>query len=128
MAIQEVKKTSCRMCGMLCGIDVHLEDGCVVEIKGNEKALHNRGRICIKGSSGLSQLYHPQRITKPLKRTENGFVEIELEQAMDEIAEKMKALRTEYGNDSVGVWKGEGTGFAQQEEVVHRFILSLDHK
>lgn len=113
------------MCGMLCGIDVHLEDGKVVAIEGNKEYLANRGRICIKGSSGLTQLYHEDRLKKPLKKTENGFVEIELEQAMDEIAAKMKELQEKYGTQSVGVWKGEGTGFAQQEELARRFAHAI---
>ena len=125
MAKCETKKTCCRMCGSLCGIDVHLEDGRVVEIEGNDNYAANRGRICIKGSSGVTQLYHKDRLTKPLKRTENGFVEIEMEQAMDEIAEKMMALQAEHGTESVGAWKGEGTGFAQQEGIVRRFTHAI---
>ncbi|MCT4631682.1 MAG: molybdopterin-dependent oxidoreductase [Firmicutes bacterium] len=125
MAVKEIKKSCCRMCGMLCGIDVHLEDGKVVAIEGNKEYLANRGRICIKGSSGLTQLYHEDRLKKPLKKTENGFVEIELEQAMDEIAAKMKELQEKYGTQSVGVWKGEGTGFAQQEELARRFAHAI---
>lgn len=113
------------MCGMLCGIDVHVEDGKVKDIVGNEDFAANRGRICIKGSSGLSQLYHEDRLMKPLKKTSEGFVEIELEQAMDEIAEKMKSLQETYGTQSVGVWKGEGTGFAQQEELARRFAHAI---
>jgi len=113
------------MCGMLCGIDVILEDGKVVEIKGNENYLANNGRICIKGSSGLTQLYHPDRLMKPLKKVNGEFVEIELEQAMDEIGAKMKALQESYGTASVGVWKGEGTGFAQQEELARRFAHAI---
>jgi anaerobic selenocysteine-containing dehydrogenase len=109
------------MCGMLCGIDVHIEDGKVVDIVGNKGSLENRGRICIKGSSGLAQLYHKDRLKKPLKKTENGFVEIEMEQAMDEIAEKIKQIQNDYGTPAVGIWKGEGTGFAQQEEMARRF-------
>jgi anaerobic selenocysteine-containing dehydrogenase len=125
MAVKEIKKSCCRMCGMLCGIDVHLEDGKVVAIEGNKEYLANRGRICIKGSSGLTQLYHEDRLKKPLKKTENGFVEIELEQAMDEIAAKMEELQEKYGTQSVGVWKGEGTGFAQQEELARRFAHAI---
>ncbi|MRI34430.1 hypothetical protein EOPP23_15685 [Endozoicomonas sp. OPT23] len=125
MAKQEIKKSCCRMCGMLCGIDVNVEDGRVTEINGNKAFRANRGRICIKGSSGVTQLYNPERLTKPLKRTENGFVEIEMEQAMDEIAEKLQSLQADYGTESVGVWKGEGIGFAQQEGLARRFIHGI---
>jgi len=122
---KEIKKSCCRMCGMLCGIDVHVEDGRVVEIEGNKNYVANNGRICIKGSSGLSQLYHKDRLMKPLKKVNGEFVEIELEQAMDEIAAKLKQLQETYGTASVGVWKGEGTGFAQQEELARRFTHAI---
>jgi len=125
MAERITKKTCCRMCGMLCGIDVHMENGEVVEIEGNKEFLANKGRICIKGSSGLTQLYHKDRLKKALKKTENGFVEIELEQAMDEIAAKMKQIQTDFGTQAVGVWKGEGTGFAQQELLARRFAHAI---
>ncbi len=97
------------MCGTLCGIDAHIEDNKVVHIEGNKDSVLNKGRICIKGSSAVTWLNHPDRLYKPLKKMENGeFVEIEMEQAMDEIAEKLTGIQKQYGDNAIGVWKGEG--------------------
>lgn len=114
-------KSICHMCGSGCGIEVTVEDNVVVKISGDKDNHINRGRICIKGSSATTWVNSPERIRKPLKKTKNGFVEIPLEQAMDEIADKMKALQSKYGKQSVAGWKGEGTGFDQNETLMRRF-------
>jgi len=126
MGERKVIKTTCRMCGTLCGIDAHIEDNKVVHIEGNKDSVLNKGRVCIKGSSAVQWLNHKDRLYKPLKKNENGeFVEIELEQAMDEIAEKLQGIQKQYGDNAIGVWKGEGIDFAQQEELARRWIHSV---
>ena len=125
MSEEKIVKTLCRMCDDHCGIDVHVKDGKVVKIEGNREHEWNHGRLCIKGSHGVEMIYAKDRIHKPLKKTENGFVEISLEQALDEICEKLGKIRDEYGARSIGVWKGEATGFAQEEELARRWIHAL---
>ena len=121
MSEKKVCKSICRMCGSGCGIEVQIEDNKLVRISGDKDNHINRGRICIKGSSAVTWLDSPERLRKPLKRTENGFVEIPLEQAMDEIADKIKELQEKYGKQAVAGWKGEGTGFDQNEALMRRF-------
>ena len=54
---------------------------------------------------------------------DNGsFRKISYEQALDEITHKMTSLKKQFGAQSVGVWKGEGLGFHQQEGYTRRFI------
>ena len=125
MSEERIVKALCRMCDDHCGIDVHVKDGKVVKIEGNREHEWNHGRLCIKGSHGVEMIYAKDRIHKPLKKTENGFVEISLEQALDEICEKLGKIRDEYGARSIGVWKGEATGFAQEEELARRWIHAL---
>lgn len=118
-------QTLCRMCDDHCGINVYLEDGKVVDIDGNKDHPWNRGRLCIKGRAGVDMIYAKDRIRKPLKKTENGWEEISLEQALTEIAEKTKDLQAKYGDRAMSVWKGEAIGFAQQEEIARRFIHAI---
>lgn len=125
MSEEKIVKSLCRMCDDHCGINVHLKDNKLVKIDGNCEHVWNRGRLCIKGSRGVDMINAPDRLKKPLKKTENGFVEIPLEQALDEIAQKIKNIQKEYGDRSVGVWKGEAVGFAQQEEVARRWIHAI---
>ncbi len=90
--------TKCNMCFNRCGILAHVVDGVVVELKGNEASAIGGGRICGKGASGIMQLYDPNRITKPMKRTnpnkgfdeDPGWEEISWEEAYDICTTEMK--------------------------------------
>ena len=122
---REVQQTLCRMCDDRCGIDVHLEDGRIVDILGNKDHLWNRGRLCVKARAAVDMVYHPDRILTPLKRTDDGWQQIPLEQALDEIAARLIAIKEQYGPRSIGVWKGEAIGFGQQETIARRFAHAL---
>jgi anaerobic selenocysteine-containing dehydrogenase len=122
---RETQQTLCRMCDDRCGIDVHLEDGRIVDILGNKDHLWNRGRLCVKARAAVDMAYHPDRILTPLKRTEGGWQEVSPEQALDEIAERLAAIEERHGARSIGVWKGEAIGFGQQENLARRFVHAL---
>ena len=89
--------TVCGGCYNCCGILVHRVNGKVAEIKGDPKALNSHGHICAKGASRALDLYHPDRVTKPLKRTnpkkgvgeDPGWVEISWEEAMTTITKEL---------------------------------------
>ncbi|MEZ5124818.1 MAG: molybdopterin-dependent oxidoreductase [Thermoleophilia bacterium] len=122
---REVRKTLCRMCDDRCGIDVHLEDGRVVDITANQDHLWNRGRVCVKARAAVDMVYHGERLLKPLKRTAAGWEEIPLAQALDEIAARLDEIRARHGARSLSVWKGEAIGFGQQENIARRFIHAI---
>jgi len=122
---REIQQTLCRMCDDRCGIDVHLEDGRIVDILGNQDHLWNRGRLCVKARAAVDMVYHPDRILAPLKRTDEGWQQIPLEQALDEIAARLAAVKEQHGARSIGVWKGEAIGFGQQETIARRFAHAL---
>jgi len=95
--------TTCRMCLVGCHVLVKVENGKVVNVVGNPDSPKNRGRMCAKGKSGIMNHYNPNRVTKPLKRSnpEKGigvdprWQEIPWEEAIDIIAKKMKKIYVE---------------------------------
>ena len=97
----------CRMCDDHCGINVYVERGRIVDIDGLAEHPWNRGRLCIKGRLGVDFVNAPDRILKPLKRLGEGWEEIPLAQALDEIAERIRAIQGRYGDRAMSVWKGE---------------------
>jgi anaerobic selenocysteine-containing dehydrogenase len=113
------------MCDDRCGIEVSVEDGGVVDIRGNDAHPWNHGRLCVKARAAVDIVNHPDRLLRPLKRREGEWEEIPLEQALDEIAERLQAIIARDGARSVSVWKGEATGFAQQEDLARRFIHAI---
>ncbi|MEE8590582.1 MAG: molybdopterin-dependent oxidoreductase [Spirochaetia bacterium] len=125
MPERETVQTLCRMCDDRCAINVYLEDGKIVDIDGYKEHPWNRGRLCVKARAAVDMVYHPERLLKPLKRTKRGFEEISLQQALDEIAERLLAIKDKHGARSISIWKGEAIGFAQEEDMARRFVHAL---
>ncbi|MBI2919331.1 MAG: molybdopterin-dependent oxidoreductase [Chloroflexi bacterium] len=90
----------CRVCPNCCGLKVHRKDGVIVKIEGNPDNPHNNGRICAKGMAHLMTLYDPNRVTRPLRRTnpEKGvgvdprWQEIGWDEALDMVASRIKPV------------------------------------
>lgn len=116
----------CRMCGEECCIDVYFgRTGYIEKINANPNHPWNQGKICSKGNKILDMVFSPKRITTPLKKVNGVWKEISLENALDEIAEKILMIQRLYGARSVGIWKGEALGFGQQEEYARRFCHAI---
>ena len=83
----EIKKTTCYMCACRCGINVHIKDGRVRYIEGNNDHPVNQGVLCAKGSAGIMQHYAPSRLSTPMKRVgkrgESKFEPISWDEALE---------------------------------------------
>jgi anaerobic selenocysteine-containing dehydrogenase len=97
---QEIKYTTCYMCACRCGIKVTLEDNKVRFIQGNRNHPTNQGVLCAKGNAGIMKQYSPARLRKPLMRKPGAprgsgeFVEIEWEQALDLLTDRLELIRS----------------------------------
>jgi anaerobic selenocysteine-containing dehydrogenase len=95
--------SSCALCYGSCSIMAHRVDGVVVKIEGNPDSAVGKGRLCGKGVSGLMSHYDPNRLTRPLRRTnpkkglseDPGWKEISWDEALDEIAAVLRKVRAE---------------------------------
>jgi anaerobic selenocysteine-containing dehydrogenase len=116
-------QTLCRQCGIRCAVNVHIQDGKIKNITGFDGHPQNYGAICAKAQAAKDIFYHKDRLLKPLKKGPDGsFVEISRNRALDEITDKIRQIREQFGARSMGVWKGEGIGTFQEEDYVRRFI------
>lgn len=94
--------TLCEMCTSRCGIFAVVSEGRVKRIEGNPEHPINLGRPCARGNAGLSALYDPDRLQRPLKRDAGGkLVPISWEQAFEEIGTKLRALQGNPGPQSL---------------------------
>src|SRR5947208_10993934 len=97
---QQIKFTTCYMCACHCGIKVTLENGKIRVIQGNRNHPVNQGVLCAKGAAGIMKQYSPARLRKPLMRrpgSERGagdFVEIEWDEALDVLTERLRNIRS----------------------------------
>ena len=103
-------KSFCRFCIPFCGVRLTLDDdGHMIEVRGDKKDMMTQGYACIKGLQAPASYSAPDRILQTLKRTDDGsFKPISLEQALDEIAEKLRGLVDGYGPESIGLFQGAG--------------------
>ena len=91
--------TICFNCESACGLMAYVDKTTfdVRKFEGNPAHPGSRGRNCAKGPATHNQMYDPERILHPLKRVgargEGKWKRIGWDQALDEIAEKMRASR-----------------------------------
>jgi len=106
----EVRKGWCGPCHTRCGLLVEFEGDRAVKVRGNPEYPLNHGAMCGRGQLILEHLYHPDRLNYPLKRSgekgEGKWQRITWQQAMDEIAEKLKAIKEEYGPEALALSNG----------------------
>lgn len=94
--------TLCEMCTSRCGVYGVIQAGRVVRIEGNPKHPTNLGMPCARGNAGVSSLYDPDRLQRPLKRNADGtFVAISWDQAFKEIGQKLTQIGNKYGPHSL---------------------------
>ena len=101
-------KSFCRFCHACCAIEVDVADGRVVKVRGDRGNPMFRGYTCIKGRELPAQHNHPDRLRSSLHRRGDDFEAIPSEQALDEIAERLRAIVDEHGPRAVAVYCGTG--------------------
>ena len=93
--------STCQGCTQWCPIEIFVQDGRAVKVRGNQLSKVNSGYCCVRGHLILQQVYDPDRIKVPMKRTnpqkgrgvDPKFVPITWDEAMDTIADKIMELR-----------------------------------
>jgi anaerobic selenocysteine-containing dehydrogenase len=93
--------TVCQGCTTWCMKEAYVQDGRVFHVRGNQHSKITGKSGCVRQSMALTELYDPDRVRYPMKRTnprkgrgeDPGFVRITWEEAMDTFAEKLLDLR-----------------------------------
>jgi anaerobic selenocysteine-containing dehydrogenase len=99
---QKVKKhyslipTICFNCEAACGLLAYIdkESGEIRKLEGNPLHPGSRGRNCAKGPATINQIYDPERILYPMKRTgkrgEGGWERTTWDEVLDTFAAKIR--------------------------------------
>ena len=99
----EVTRSICPYCGVGCGQLVYHRDGKLISIEGDPQSPISRGHLCPKGAASFELVTHPARATKVQYRPPYGreFVDIDLEEALDMVAERVWRTRERTFRDDV---------------------------
>ena len=99
----------CRFCHASCPIEVDVQEGRAVAIRGVADDPIFAGYTCIKGRQIPEQMTHPQRLLSSLRRRPDGtFEEISSTSAMDEIGAKLRQILDTYGPRAIASYTGTG--------------------
>ena len=103
----------CRLCMGHCGVRVSRdEDGRISKVEPDQEDPFTLGYACFKGMQAPEAHNSSERILRPQKRQPDGsFVAIGIEQALDEIAERLTGIRQQHGPGAIGGYKGGGAFF-----------------
>jgi len=111
--ILEVKSAVCWACYAGCHVLAHVENGKVVKITGDPDSWQ-KGFVCDKAAAYIDVHDHPDRLNYPLKRVgergEGKWERISWDQALDEIAAKLKEIKEKHGPEAVANARGEWRG------------------
>jgi formate dehydrogenase (coenzyme F420) alpha subunit len=112
----DIIQTLCGNCAQSdCGVDVYVDEGKITKIRGTKGHPYNHGNICAKGLAAGEVITNPNRVLYPMKRAgkrgEDKWTRISWDDALDEIAEKLKDLRDKYGSQCVSLTRGTGPGW-----------------
>ena len=104
--------TTCFNCESACGLLAYIdkEDGSVRKFEGNPYHPASRGRNCAKGPATVNQLTDPDRILYPMKRKgkrgDGGWERVSWDEALDDIAARMRKALQEKRNNEIAYHVG----------------------
>ena len=105
----------CALCTAHCATVATVEKGRVVRLDPDHDH-PNGGVICIKGKVAPELVYHSDRLDYPLKRTrpkddpDPGWQRIRWDEALNDIARQLVAIRERHGAKSLALAKGTRSG------------------
>ena len=96
-AKREMIPSACWQCVSRDGIVCYVEDGQLKKIEGNPALRRTGGKLCARGQGGVGQVYDPDRLLFPMRRTgargSHQWERISWTDAMAELAEKVGEAR-----------------------------------
>ncbi len=107
----EKVRTTCNYCGVGCQMDLNVDPsgnegrGKVVKVTSpSTDTLPNYGNLCVKGRFAYEFLDHPDRLTEPLVRGEDGKLhETTWEVALSRAAQGLLSVKEKRGNDAIAL-------------------------
>src|SRR5687768_5973155 len=129
-AVRETVKVACpHDCPDTCAMLVTVENGVATKIQGDPSMPFTEGTLCTKVAYYLERTYAPERLKYPMKRVgkkgKGEFRRISWDEALDEIAARLKALAAEDPQTILPCSYAGTMGMVQYSSMDRRFFHRL---
>lgn len=107
----ETRRTYCKVCMTNCGLVAEVaNDERILRVKADRDHPVTKGYSCPKGRA-TGQIHHlDHAITRPLMRKDGHLVAVEWDEALDDIAARLRNVIDAHGQHAVGMYFGSGLG------------------
>jgi len=98
-------KTTCTFCGVGCQLDLNVdpETNRITKVTSESHYVSNEGNLCVKGRFAFNFVHHPDRLTKPMVRGEDGELHVtSWDDALKAAADGLSRVKAEHGPQSIG--------------------------
>jgi anaerobic selenocysteine-containing dehydrogenase len=101
-------RTTCKVCACepYCGIEADVVDGRMVAVRSDKRHATSKWYLCVKGHHLIEYQNDPDRMLRPMRRTEGGWVREAWDDATSDIGRRLRAIADEHGSDSVATYSG----------------------
>jgi len=111
-ATKIIRATSTFDCGGRCPLRLHVKDGRIIRVEGDDAQEPEQLRACLRCRAYRREVHHPDRLIHPLKRVgpkgEGKFERISWDEALETIARELRRVKDTYGNPSIFLAAGGG--------------------
>src|SRR4249919_2022084 len=98
-------KTTCTFCGVGCQVDLNVDSDTkrIVKVTSDPSYVSNDGNLCVKGRFAFNFVHHPDRLTTPLIRGEDGKLhEASWDDALAAAAAGLQRVKERHGAQAIG--------------------------
>ena len=121
---QSLKTVVCASCDGFCPVAAKVNDGRVVKVTTREHPFF-KDIICMKGAYAPKAFAHPDRLMRPRKRLgdrgDGRWAEVSWDEALDDIADRLKAVIDRYGPEGFAV-SGSNANIGLDNGLTRRFM------
>ena len=100
---------ACNLCEAICGIEITVQAGQRLDIRGDQDDPFSRGYVCPKAVALQDIHYDKDRLKYPIRRTQHGWQRIGWDEAFDEVMQNLKGVQAKYGRNAVATYLGNPT-------------------
>ncbi|MGI9263699.1 MAG: formate dehydrogenase subunit alpha, partial [Gammaproteobacteria bacterium] len=120
---KEMKRTICSHCSVGCGTLAEVENGVWIRQEPDFDSPLNLGGHCAKGAALREHGHGERRLKYPMKLVDGKWKRLSWDEAIDEIGDKLLAIREESSPDSV-FWLGSAK-FSNEQAYLYRKFAAM---